>query len=257
MKIWQIIGVVVLLLLATAVACVRYWNDTGRLQAIGSLAAFVAAVLLIGATAVYVQTNRDMLSLLREQWNQTHTVVLRFGINAPNGNGQVWIANLGFNHVLITKISVTRHNGRRTTTLYKHAPVKAGDISRFSLPSEIWQDCSPVCDVEVRLDYEHFGKAGTTEAKAYCLTPSTVGVSKLLDVRYGLHGLWPVNCPKCQRHQGMFMRTAKLANFSEAAIRQTELESELRSSCPDHKSPWMLTVQDVNADTADRKESDS
>lgn len=241
MRGWQILTGAAVLVGVASFSFIHFWPDAGKVQAAGGIAGFVATVLLLALTAAYVKTNQETLSLMKTQWDQSRQVALRFGINAPNGYGRVWIANVAFAHVLITKVTVDRHDGE-PTSLYKHTIIPAGKVRSFSLPSSIWQNCQPVCDVEVRLEYEQFGVSGTTAPRAYSLMPSASRPTMLVDVKKGIKGLWPVRCPKCNLYPGAFLQTAGLTNFAEALARQNEMETDLRTGCPNHTSRWMLTM---------------
>jgi hypothetical protein len=239
---WIVFLVAAILIAAGISAGIRFWSDASKVQAVANLAGFVATVLLLSLTAVYVGTNQETLSLLTKQWDEQHRVILQHGLDAPNGNGHAWLTNQGAHHVLITKILVERESGTMTA-LPEHRIVQPGSVETFTLPPEIWQYSKPTCDVDIAFEYEHLGTSGKTEPKAFNLMPSSQRATILSRIKPGIHGLWDVNCPKCGAWEGMCMKTDGLENLVAARGRKRAMQEELRNSCPSHQSSWMLTAE--------------
>jgi hypothetical protein len=220
---------------------VAYWADTNRLSALGSLFGFVVTALLVGITIEYVRTNQSSLRLLKAQWKAQSKVEIKFGLRAQGDVAQVWVLNYGVPNVLFTKL-VVQLPGKTPRTVYKNAVIPTGQKKRYDLPHRDWGKLDTEQDVQVTMFYE-----STTErfeqTKVYTLYLTER--SQVDKVRKGLHSLWAVGCPKCEKLAGVFMVTDGVKTFDEAHERQKEVEADLAATCPQHASKWMLTMEHV------------
>jgi hypothetical protein len=220
---------------------VAYWNKTDRLAALASLFGFIVTALLVGITIEYVRTNQSTLRLLKAQWKAQNEVQIKFGLRAHGDVAQVWVLNYGMANVVFTKL-VVQLPGKKRTTLYKNAVIPTGQKKRYDLPHRDWGKLDGEQDVQATIFCE-----STTEkfeqTKVYTL--SLTERSQVYKVRKGLHGLWAVGCPKCEKLAGVFMVTDGLKTFDEANQRQKEMEAEVVATCPQHASKWMLTMEHV------------
>jgi hypothetical protein len=66
-------------------------------------------------------------------------------------------------------------------------------------------------------------------------------------VKKRLGGIWSVACPRCHVSLGGFMAMSLrgLSIFDEAIARKKQLLEDLNSSCPDHESKLLMTVEDA------------
>jgi hypothetical protein len=64
-------------------------------------------------------------------------------------------------------------------------------------------------------------------------------------VKKGLDGLWSVECPRCHQVGMMLMSLRGLKTFDEAFARKKELLEDLNSSCPNHASKLLQTIEDA------------
>jgi len=231
------------LLVLVAGGLAFYWTNSAQTQAVAAVAGFLATILLIGVTREYVRTNQETLKLLAAQWEQQHTPTFRFGVKASNGYARVWVANLGVANFMVTKVVVAKKQ-EKPLVRHKHRIVTPGHVTGFDLPEELWRDEPIFCDINVKLEYQCFGKEGVSEGRSYNLLVSN---GKVIKIRKGMGTVWAVNCPKCKRWDGMAMRTENLTNFEEADARQKQMEEELSATCPEHQSQWMLTMENVKA----------
>jgi hypothetical protein len=230
-----------LVVVAAIVLFVKFWADTNRLAALGALFGFIVTALLVGITIEYVRTNQSTLRLLKEQWKAQNEVEVKFGVRAHNEVAQVWVLNYGLPNVVVTKLLVEMPD-KKAHTLFKNVVVRSGEKKRFDLPHREWERLNLQQNIQVTLFCEST-KQQFEQSKVYTLF-LTEG-AKVYKVRKGLHGLWPVGCPKCQKFMGICMVTDGLKNFDEAKERQKKLEAEVAASCPQHAAKWMLTIEHV------------
>jgi len=72
-----------------------------------------------------------------------------------------------------------------------------------------------------------------------------------VEIRAGLNGMWDTRCtecnvPTCTNLEG-------IRTFEDAEERRKQLNEDLRSSCPNHKSKWFLTMEDVERQRLERR----
>ncbi len=247
-------ALVVLGLVACALAFfTHYWANPAKTQAVGALFGFLAAAILIGVTWEYVRINQKNLALLQLQWEQQNRVVLRFGVKRYKGKAQLWVANLGKTDFLVSELLVRMKYNQKIAKNERRV-VKSRSRETRSLPEKLWEGNALLLAFDVRLRYESQNDSGLTEARAFTL--STDLHSQVYKVRRGIDGLWGVKCPMCGV-SGMEMITDGLGNFDDAAKRQQTMESDLRASCPDHRSQWMETVQHIRDVQEKQKEKET
>ena len=70
------------------------------------------------------------------------------------------------------------------------------------------------------------------------------------NVNHRINGVWKARCPKCR--VPVQMKTAGLQSLEEAFVRKSALIDDLRVSCPNHSSEWLLTLEDVQAQRLER-----
>jgi hypothetical protein len=153
------------ILLGGAALFYAYWGDGTRTSVIASLLGFLTTLVLVAITVEYVHTNQETLQLLRKQWRHQNRIEIKFGLKRRNDVARVWIANLGSPNVLVTK-AVIRRPGQKDRILWKHLMVRNGQVRGFDLPSEIWENVSIFCDIDIELTYE-------STLVSYCETAMT------------------------------------------------------------------------------------
>ena len=233
--------VVVALVAVASLFFRHYWNDAAKAQSAGGFLSFVAAAILIGVTWEYVRINQKTLALQQSQWEQQNRVVLRFGIKRYRGKAQLWVANIGRTDFLVCEL-VIRQKGTQELARNERRVVASGSRETMALPEQLWKGQSLFSVFDLRLLYDSVNESGTTSAKAFTLVIDTN--DEVAKIRRGIDNVWPVKCPKCEQTAAV-MITEHLENFDDAAIRQHEMEGELRVSCPDHYSKWMDSVDQL------------
>ena len=212
----------------------------------------VAAILLVYVTIEYVLANQQSLTLLNRQWELQNTPAIRFGVTRSEAMPYVWIANFGYSSFMVSKLVIRRKDEPRFQA-NKHLVVPAGRLRRIKIPEKLWEDAPLFVALDLRLSFHTPIQFGDTEAKAFTLH---VNNRKVYKIRRGIHDLWDVKCPKCGRWDGICMEADGLSNFDEAQLREKEMQSELRASCPEHQSQWLLTVDSVRKARATSEEED-
>jgi hypothetical protein len=153
----------------------------------------------------------------------------------------VWVVSYGLATVVLTKLLLELQN-RKPAPIYKNAVLRPGSKRFFDLPHRQWEKLQLRQNTQLTLFCESTTqKFERTKAYTLCLTEG----SKVYKVIKGLHGLWPVGCPKCKEFMGICMMTEDLRSFDEARQRQREMEAEVSASCPQHASKWISTIEHV------------
>jgi hypothetical protein len=230
-----------LVVVAATVLFYLYWSDSSRLAALASLLGFIITAVLVATTIEYVRINQKTLGLLKAQWKAQNEIEVKFGLRAHAETAQVWALNYGLANVVLTKLLVEIPGGK-PESIHKNMILRSGAKKVFSLPHRQWGKLQLKQNIQLTLFCE-----STTQkfeaTKVYTL--SLTEASKVYEVRKGLHGLWPVRCPRCKKFEGIHMSTDSLKSFNDARQREQEMEAELGASCPKHASKWMLTMEQV------------
>lgn len=203
----------------------------------------IATILLLYITLEYVLANQENLELLRHQLERQEKVFLHFDVVCRNGPLFVRVANLGISNFLVTGMHV------RTQDLAEfhysaHQVVESGKSEEISLPREACAGHPVAVDLEFTLDFVGLDIRGNSGSKCF-------NVSMALDnipdsVTEGLNGLWAVRCPRCNLGGMLAMSQRNLTTFAEAEVRKLQLITDLGNSCPNHRSGWLMGMDDVD-----------
>jgi hypothetical protein len=220
-----------------------------KAQVVGSLFGFLGALILVGITWEYVRINQKSLSLQQAQWEQQNRVVLRFGVKRYQGKAQLWVANIGKTDFLITELLVRMKSGEKILRNERRI-VGSGSRQSLALPEKLWVGIALLSAFDVQLRYESQHDSGTSPARAFTLV---IGLnSGVIKILRGIDDTWWVSCPKCEKLAAS-MITENLENLDVAADRQRVMESELKVTCPDHKSQWADSVEQIRERRAQQK----
>lgn len=228
----------------------RYWlRATAYVVAIGLAAASfhwprasnigtIATILLLLVTFEYVLTTQENLGLFRHQLQRQEKVFLYFDL-VVNKKVFIRVSNLGMTNFLVTGMKI------RTQDLAEfqwpaHRVVETGQSELIELPEEALAKHPLSVDVEVELEFVGLDIKGKTEPKVFNIG---MGLDDVPDnAREGLDGLWTVRCPRCGLGGLIVMSLKGLKTFDEAFARKKEMETELKESCPNHATKWLLKV---------------
>jgi hypothetical protein len=228
----------------TRVAAVLVGIATCVLSVWWSQAIIFATVLLLYVTLEYTLTTRDNLGLFRHQLERQEKVFLYFDLICKNGPLFVRVANLGMSNFLVTGINIRTQDLARFT-YGSHQVVESGKSEEIVMPRAVCAGHPLSVDLEITLDYVGLDIRSKTDAKYF-----NVGMG-LDDIPYkttvGLKGLWAVHCPRCNLGGMLFMSTRNLTNFIDAEARKEHLLADLSSSCPNHASTLLMTMEDADA----------
>ena len=233
------ITLLILLAICGAIALRHSWADSTKSQTIVAAESLITTALLLCITWLYVLTNQDTLALLQQQWNESRRVHLSFGLMVKGEAVEIWIANLGSAHFMISRVRVRTPSGS-LEEFDDHVVVQAGRLEFLSISERVLSAAHVTGDLDVSLYYHGPSNSGTTSEmtapQAYNLLLAHGAVKS---VRRGFHELRPVKCPKCKKSDLIFMKTDSLDSEDEAFNRQRVMEAELEASCPGHTSKWI------------------
>lgn len=233
-----IIAAVALLALC-AIALRRAWPDPAKSQTIAAAGNLFAALFLAIITWVYVVTNQDTLRLMREQWNESRRVDMRFGVIAENNSAVIWVANLGLSHFMISGARI------RTETLSKllreHVVVQPGSVLKIPVLQVVIDELHLTGDFDVVLNYHGPGQIHEppriSAPQAFNATLASGGL--IANVREGFHELRQIHCPRCKCENQLFMLPDGLSDEDEVRSRKQRVEGVMRLTCPNHESEWL------------------
>jgi membrane protein implicated in regulation of membrane protease activity len=233
-------------LIGIAAAFWWHWTDPKTLEALATV--FVTAVLAL-VTWQYVRTTQKTLELFKEQWDYHQQVGIEFGLKKREGKPWIRIANTGGVRVFVSK-AVFHQRGKHQVTRNSIRAVKEGENYGFFVPPAVYKDEPHNCDVGVTLHYRGYGKTPETISKAFRIEMLN---GKVYHIKSGVHEFWTVACPKCnQKH--IVMNTDDLETYDAAYQREIELKDQLKTTCPQHQSPWMDTVETIRERNRKEKE---
>jgi hypothetical protein len=200
-----------------------------------SIPVTIATVLLLYATYWYVVLNYANLQVLQEQVARQERIFIDFGLMLDEqSNLQVWVANLGISSFLIKEVYVRRRDNPSPSQWSVNTIVPVGQQN-----NQIWFDprllasfpSNSTIQVDMALRCKGLTETHHTHWKGYTITR---GPNTRLEA--GLRGPWPVACPKCKSSASIYMATDEITHLDAAWKRQQQLESDLKQSCPAHKS---------------------
>jgi hypothetical protein len=171
MKLQRFLVTLAVLVVAGAIgtALFRNWGDSAKSQALAAVGSLLASLLLVAITWIYVVTNQETLLLLKEQWHQSRSVLMKFGIRIDGARPSIWVANLGQCHFLIES-AVFRTPKGRTEAIDSAQVVKAGTTESILVSDELVRRLEITGDVDLSLLYrgpDSINGPDHTPAQAY------------------------------------------------------------------------------------------
>lgn len=182
--------------------------------------------------------------MFRRQLQRQEKVFVNFELICRNGPLFVRVANLGIANFLVSAIHV------RTQDIGEfHYPtqevVESGKTAELSLPREVCAEMSLSVDLEITLECAGLDTLGNSKPQVFNVG---MGLDNIPDhTKRGFDGLWSVTCPRCKKGFGglLVMSTRGLKTFEEAFARKKQILRDFQNSCPNHKSEFQLTMEDV------------
>jgi hypothetical protein len=226
----------------------KYWlRATAYVVAVGLAAASIhwprssnigtiATILLLLVTFEYVLTTQENLGLFRHQLQRQEKVFLFVDLVVLK-KVFIRVSNLGMTNFLVTGMRV------RTQDIAKfnwstHRVVETGQSELIELPAETLAKHPLSVDVEITLEIVGLDIKGTSEPKVFNIS---MGLDEVPEkAREGLDGLWTVRCPRCGLGGLIVMSLEGLETFDDAFARKNEMETDLKDSCPNHETKWLL-----------------
>jgi hypothetical protein len=202
----------------------------------------IATILLLLVTFEYVLLTQENIGLFRRQLARQEKVYMDFELVCRNGPLLVRVANLGVSNFLLTAIHV-RTQDKAMFDYSAHEVVQAGKIQEINLPREACADHPLSVDLEITLEYLGLDVPGKSEPKCFNVGMALDNIPN--QVKKGLDGLWTVACPRCGLGGLIAMSLRGLNTFEETFARKRQILEDLRNSCPNHASKWLLSMDDV------------
>jgi hypothetical protein len=228
----------------------KYWlRATAYVVAVGLAAASlhwprssnigtIATILLLLVTFEYVLATHENLGLFRHQLQRQEKVFLDFDLVVIK-KVFIRVSNLGMANFLVTGVK-GRTQDIAEFQFPAHRIVETGQSQLVELPTEILAKHPLNLDVEITLEFIGLDIRGKTEPKVFNIG---MGLDEIPDMaKEGLDGLWTVKCPRCGLGGLIVMSLEGLKTFDEASARKKEMEIELKDSCPNHRTKWLLKV---------------
>lgn len=231
----------------------KYWlRATAYVVAVGLAAASIhwprssnigtiATILLLLVTFEYVLATHENLGLFRHQLKRQEKVFLDFDLLVVSPKVFIRVSNLGMTNFLVTGMKVHTQD---LTEFQRpaHRVIETGRSELIELPQEAFAKHPLSVDVEVGLEFVGLDIKGKTEPKVFNIS---MGLDEVPNkAQEGLDGLWTVKCPRCGLGGLIVMSLDGLKTFDEAFARKQEMETELKDSCPNHKTKWLLKMKD-------------
>ncbi len=205
----------------------------------------VATILLLLVTLKYVLLTQENIDLFRRQLARQEKVYLDFELVCRSGDLFLRVANLGISNFLVSGVHV-RTQDIRTFDYPTHEIVESGKSAEIRVPNEVCVDHPIAVGLEIILAYVGLDVKGNSQPKCFDVVMALDDTSPHI-VKKRLGGIWSVACPRCHVSLGGFMAMSLrgLSTFDEAIARKKQLLEDLNSSCPDHESKLLMTVEDA------------
>jgi hypothetical protein len=219
------------------------------------LVSAVATILLLYVTFEYLLVTRDNLDVtqenlkvLKSQIQRQQQVVLHFDFACRTRTLWLRVSNLGISNFLVRTVHFRKPD--KTEFIHEiYKIVQTGKIEEVQMPSELYKDEGMDVDLEVTLEY--LGQDGEGKTAPKCFNVSLDFHDLPIEVSEELSDAWYTHCPKCKAP--CQTNVYGLKTFEAAEARRARLTEQLRVSCPNHNSEWLLTVEDVRAHNEERK----
>src|ERR1700730_10766811 len=198
----------------------------------------MATIGLLYITFEYLLTTRDSLDLLRNEAKRREKVFLYFDLGIKEKSLWLRVSNLGLSNFLLQVVHV-RKSDKSEVDYDLHRIVEPGKTEHIRLPDALFKDEGFGTDLEITLKYWGLDEASTTMPKCFAVILGLMDTPQ--EVKEGLDDFWYVRCPKC--NMPGVTKTYGLKTFEAAEKRRTQIADDLATSCPDHKSEFLLTVE--------------
>jgi hypothetical protein len=200
----------------------------------------VATILLLLVTFEYVLLTQENIELFRRQLARQEKVYLDFELICRNGPVLLRVANLGISNFLVSAVHV-RTQDIREFHYPTHEIVQSGKSAELTLNREVCAAHPLSVDLELTLEYVGLDVRGKSDPKCFNVRMALDDIPN--GVKKGMDGIWSVACPRCHFGGVLVMSLKGLKSFDEAAARKKQLLDDLNSTCPNHASKLLMTLE--------------
>jgi hypothetical protein len=205
----------------------------------------VATILLLLVTLKYVLLTQENIELFRRQLQRQEKVYLDFDLVCRNHDLFLRVANLGISNFLVSAVRV-RTQDIREFDYSTHEIVESGKSAEISVPGEVCVNQPFAVGLEIAIEYVGLDVREKSDPKYFEVSMSLrANIPDGVKKRMG--GIWSVACPRCGTSMSGFlaMSLRGLNTFDEAIARKKLLLEDLNSSCPNHESKLLMTIEDA------------
>lgn len=230
---------VTLAVVVVLIAGLAIWRP-GPMQAIAATLAFLAVCGLAYITWLHVLSN--------EQLARTNQAILKtlsddsyaFGLRQDGPNALLWIANLGHAHIMLHSFYL--QSGEAQSLANYNEVVQAGHVVEVNVTKQVLELPKGGSDIDVWFEFISASGTAISSVQTYNILVANGLVCR---VRSGTYQPRSVECPTC--HQKYAMSVAGLAKSEDIEARMIEFKADLTSTCPEHRSQFLLKGDSVPA----------
>jgi hypothetical protein len=204
-------------------------------------------LLVLYVTLEYLIATREYLGLFRDHVQKSQRTFLYFNLVARDKLLRLRVSNLGAANCLVESMYV-RKQDEASFDFDVQRVVEAGKTEEVVVPDITYRDEAFSIDLEFTLKFLDLNGSGKTLPRVFNVSMSMNNTPRQAVEQ--INGVWRVRCPKCR--VSVQMKTFGLHNFEETVSRKQQLSDDLRATCPNHLSEWLLTLEDVQAQRLER-----
>lgn len=225
----------VLLLLVLTIAGLSLWKPV-PMQAIAGGLSFLAVCALAYITWLHVLSN--------EQLARTNQAIVKtlsddsyaFGLRQDGPNAILWIANLGHAHLMLHGLYM-QAGVAQSAAAYSEI-VQAGHVVELNVTRQLLELPRGAADIDVWFEFVSASGSAISSVQGYNVLVANGLVCR---VRAGAYQPRRADCPRCGH--SFSMAVTGINNPGDLEMRSAEFRSELESSCPEHRSQWLLHTE--------------
>jgi hypothetical protein len=221
------------------IAGLAIWRPV-PMQAIAGGVSFLAVGVLAYITWLHVLSN--------EQLARTNQAILKtlsddsyaFGLRQDGPNAILWIANLGHAHIMLHSLYL--QSGEAQSSANYNEIVQAGHVVEVNSTKQVLELPKGASDIDVWFEFISASGTAISSVQTYNILVANGLVCR---VRSGTYQPRSVECPTC--HQKYAMSVTGLARTDDIEARSIEFKADLTSTCPAHRSQYLLKGDSVPA----------
>lgn len=228
--------------IVVVIVALSIWRP-GPMQAIAGGIAFLAVCGLAYITWLHVLSNEQLASTNQAILKTLSDDSYAFGLRQEGANAILWIANLGHAHLMLHSLYL--QSGEAQSAANYNEIVQAGHVVEENVTKQILELPKGAADIDVWFEFISASGTAISSVQTYNILVANGLVCR---VRSGTYQPRSVECPTC--HQKYAMSVTGLAKSDEIESRTIEFKADLTSTCPGHRSQFLLKGDSVPASMA-------